>query len=355
MGRGKSAVRKIGAPGFGGLGDEPLARSAILSHYAQVASSVRLNVGAMLRRVGIDAMCLINPNLPIPASRAVELIERSAIEAGSQDFGLRLALARGIPDLGPLNRLLREEPDLRSALRSLQRHFHVHSRSIRFTVDETGDIATLSVGFTLSAALPFAAPQSTEMVVCGILQMVRWLIGETWTPVRVCFAHPGPRNRSIHRNSLQSRVQFKEPFDGLALHRADLDRPIKNSSPELRDRAEEYVRSLEEASPADFQQLVAGLISALLPSGRCSATAIARHLGMNRSTLNRRLAHASESYSTLLQATRMSMARRACLSGGSLTEVAQQLGFADPTVFSRWFSRSFGCTATAWRKAQRRT
>jgi AraC-like DNA-binding protein len=329
-----------------------MTRSAILSHYSQIAGSLRLDVPTMLRRVGLDAMCLIDPNMQIPAIRAVELIERSAIESRSQVFGVRLALARGVPDLGPLNLLLREEPNLRSALRSLHSYLHLHSRSIRFLLEEAGNMATLSVGFTMRSPLPYAAPQSTEMVLCGALQAIRWLVGPKWSPKAVCLSHPAPADLSKHRALLGCPVLFGQTIDALTMPRADLDHPIASSNPIARRYAEEYVRSLTVPSTADFQERVTTLIATLLPTGRCSAAAVAQHLGMNRSTLGRRLCAVGQTYSSLLQGTRVTLASRSCLSEWPLAEVAQQLGFADLSGFSRWFTFSFRCSATTWRKRQ---
>jgi hypothetical protein len=53
-------------------------RSAILSHCAALCANLGINVPAMLKRVGLDAGCLIDPNVPIAATRAMELIERTA-------------------------------------------------------------------------------------------------------------------------------------------------------------------------------------------------------------------------------------------------------------------------------------
>jgi AraC-like DNA-binding protein len=310
-----------------------------------------LDPAAMAKRFGIDTICLVDPNIPVPAIRVMELIETSAIEARSQVLGIKLALARGMPDLGPLNLLLREETNLRSALRSLNSYLHLHSRSTRFVLEETADTATLVTSFTL-LKLPFAAPQSTEMVVCGILQAIKWLVGTEWSPRLVCISHRSPVDIRTHRKLLGCPVEFGHSFDGLVLARTDLDRPIVHSSPLLRKYAAEYVQSLAGASSRGFQEIVSSLIAALLPSGRCSATTAARHLGMDRSTLSRRLAHVNQSYSSLLQSTRMTLASRSCLSGLPLAEVADQLGFADLSVFSRWFTKSFGCSATSWRRMQ---
>lgn len=102
--------------------------SVILSSYAATVRSIGLDPIALLNRVGLDPRCLSVPDMPISALRATEAIELAALEAGIEDLGIRLALARGVPDIGPLNLLLREEPDLRSALRSLQSYLHLHSR-----------------------------------------------------------------------------------------------------------------------------------------------------------------------------------------------------------------------------------
>jgi len=331
------------------LDGTPTIRSATLSHYTQVASSMQLDPAAMLKRVGLDTMCLVDPNIPIPAIRLIQLIEYSAIEAGARDFGIRLALARGVPDLGPLNLLLREEPNLRSALRSMQSYLHLHSRSIRFVLQEHADRATLESDFAMTAPTPLLAPQSTEFIVCGMLQAIRWLIGTGWSPALMCVTHAARGDTRAYRSLLGCRLEFSQSFNGLVLKHADLDRPVTHSNPLLRKYAEEYVRTLAGVSISDLQEKVTELIAALLPTGRCSVTTVARHLGMDRSTLGRRLAHVNQSYSSILQATRVKLAGRSCLSGWPLAEVADQLGFADLSTFSRWFTSSFGCNAKTWR------
>lgn len=327
-------------------------RSAILSHYAALAISLKLDVSAMLRKAGIDRACLVNPDIPIPHARAIALIEQSAVAAGSATLGIRMALARGTPDIGPLNLLLREEPDLRRALGSMQNYLHVHSRSMQVRLEEEGDIALLKTGLLLTdAAMP--ATQSTEMVVCGMMQTVKWLLGGPWSPNLVCFTHPAPAETRTHRALLGCPVEFGHDFNGFVLGRADMQRPLAHADPLLRRYAEDHVRALAARSSTDFAGMVSGLIGALLPSGRCSVVAVASHLSMDRSTLARRLARSGSSYAQLLQETRMKLAPRCCLEGWALTDIADHLGFADLAVFSRWFKSSFGHPPSRWRRERR--
>lgn len=326
--------------------------SAILSSYREVASEAGLDPLTMLKRVRLSARCLVDPALPLPAARVTKLLELSAAESGVADFGLRLALARGTPDIGPLNLLLREEPDLRSALKSLQNFLHVHSRSIRIQVEDWGENPIVACGLAPLVA-PYSAPQSIEMIVCGVVQSLRWLVGEHWGPQLACFQHSKLGAARRHAQAFGCPVEFNHSFDGLVLAASDLDRPVANANPNARRHAEALVRQLAARSNADLGAIVSGLMAGMLPSGACSADRIASHLGFDRTTLHRKLAAIGESYSSLLQTTRVSLAERLCTGEAPLSEIADQLGFSSLSVFSRWFQTAFGVSASAWRKASR--
>ena len=95
---------------------------------------------------------------------------------------------------------------------------------------------------------------------------------------------------------------------------------------------------------------VRALIEALLPTGRCSIVQVARSLGVDRRTVQRRLADSGETFSSLLDAVRAELAERQVPNPRrSLTEIAEALGFSGSSAFSRWFRRRFGCSPSEWR------
>lgn len=322
----------------------PVVRSAILSHYAALAVSMNVDVVAMLDLCRIDRQCLVNPDIPVPIERAADLVASSARAAQCDTFGIRMALARGTPDLGPLNLLLREEPHLRAALRSLKGFFRVHSDGISFEVEEADDMALLRV--SLDSASP---PQAMEMVVCGMLQTLCWLTGEPPDEFTVCFAHPGPADMSEHRGLLGCAVQFEAGIDGVLFPGAQLVRPIPQANPGLRRHAEDYVRALSDQVAERFEARVRHLVVALLPGGRCSADAVAAQLGIDRTTMARRLAKTGDSFEAIVLETRRNAALRACRTDMALGVIAERLGYADLSSFSRWFARTFGCPPSKWR------
>lgn len=92
------------------------------------------------------------------------------------------------------------------------------------------------------------------------------------------------------------------------------------------------------------------LIEVLLPTGHCSIVQVARSLGVDRRTVQRRLAGSGQTFSSLLNAVRAELAERLVPNPRrSLTEIAEALGFSEPSAFSRWFRGQFGCSPTEWR------
>lgn len=328
-------------------------RSSVLIGYADLARALGLNPVEMLRRVGLDSRCLLDTELRIPVRAVAQLFELSAIESAAFDFGLRLAEARGVPDLGPISLLLREEPDLRSALASLDRYFSIHSTGLTVRLRMQAGVPILCADFV--TAEPGPTRHAKEMIAAGLCNFLVWLEGPLWRPQMVCFSHAAPTSTESHRRIFGCPVEFDHDFDGIVLRAEDLCAPLVHADPMLRAHAERYLDTLVAANSAGFEDAVRELIAALLPIGRCSVQAVAQRLGVDRSTLTRRLARSGQSYSTMLQAARTGLASQRVGTGGSpLTSVADALGFSSLSAFSHWFQLSFGCSARAWRKLQKR-
>jgi len=307
----------------------------------------------MVKRVGLDSRCLVDSERRISFKAAAQLLELSAIESSAFDFGLRLSEANGVPDLGPLSLLLREEPNLRCALASLDRYLSVHSTGLTIRLRMQDSTRILCADFL--TAVPAPAKQAKEMITAGLFRLLAWLEGPQWRPQMVCFSHAAPSSIESHRRVFGCLVEFDHDFDGIVLREEDLSAPLVHANPKLRAHAERYLNTLVTADSAGFEDAVRKLIGALLPTGRCSVEAVAQRLGVDRSTLTRRLMRTGQSYTSILQSVRADLAsQRVSASGSSLTSVADALGFSSLSAFSHWFQLAFGCSARAWRRMQKR-
>jgi AraC-like DNA-binding protein len=110
-----------------------------------------------------------------------------------------------------------------------------------------------------------------------------------------------------------------------------------------------YVERVIPQPAATIDATVRQLVFALLPTRRCRSELIANHLGVDRTTINRRLARRGETFSSIVNGVRIELARR-YIQTERLTETAKLLGFSGLATFSHWFRSEFGTSATSWRK-----
>ncbi|MEY9964254.1 AraC-like DNA-binding protein [Streptacidiphilus sp. MAP12-16] len=326
----------------------PLVRTAALNGYVELSRSLGVDPQAMLQRVGLDAAQLAVQDRWIPAAAVVQLLELSAAAARCDDFGLRMSELRRFSNLGPISLVVREEPTVRSALGLLLRHEHMYNEAMHARLSERNGVATLEVELDPGEAM--AQCQAIELAVAAFHRVLLSFLGSRWQPLAVCFTHAAPASVGEHRRVLGSTVEFDQEFNGIVFYAGDLDSPNAMSDPLLRTYAQQYFKAI--AVPRDNGMLgqVRELIEALLPTGRCSIDQIARSLGVERRTVHRHLAQSGETFSSLLNQTRVQLAEQLVASPRrSLTEISDLLGFSAPSAFSRWFRGQFGCSARDWR------
>jgi len=326
---------------------KPLARYAALSGYGALSDSLGLDWAPLMRSAGLDPAGLAVQDRWIPAAAVARLLEISAAASGREDFGLRLAEFRQLANLGPLALAIREEPDVRSVLEMLIRYEHTYNQAISIRLSEADGLATIRMDLVLGE--PAGTRQVTELAVGALHRIHGQLHGRRWQPLTVCFTHPAPADISTHLR-IFGHVQFQREFSGIVLRAGDLAAPNQIADPLLRPYAHQFLDSI--APPAELTTVarVRELIEVLLPTGHCSIVQVARSLRVDRRTVQRRLAGSGETFSSLLDAVRAELAERLVPNPRrSLTEIAEELGFSEPSAFSRWFRRRFGCSPTQWR------
>src|SRR3954462_2345592 len=331
----------------------PGVRTATLDGYLGLARSGRLDPARILANAGIAVADLAVPDKWLPAAAVARLLERTAVESGLEDFGLRLAGLRRLATLGPLSVVLSQEPYLRSALTLLCRYEHSYNEALRMCLDEDGDLASMRLWFEFGEPAP--TRQATELAVAALLGIVRELLGRQWEPLSLCFTHRAPPSLDAHRAAFGPRLQFGHEFTGLVFYATELDAANTAPDPLLRPYADQFRPALGAPPAATVTGQVTQLVEMLLPVGRCSTRQCARSLGVTQRTLHRQLAAEGQSFSEIVHTTREALAERYLSTDrSSLTDVSELLGFTAPSAFSRWFRQRFGVSPTQWRAAAAR-
>jgi len=330
----------------------PCIRGASLEGFAALARSVGLDPARQIARAGLAVGDLASPAQWIPASAAAWLLELSAVDSGCEDFGLRLAERRRLAILGPLSVVLREEPDLRSALVLLMRYEHSYNEAISLRLAEANGLATVRVWLDFGEPAP--TRQCLELAVASLLQVIRWLVRPDWQPQGVRFSHSAPERLTTHRRLLGPQLQFDSDFTGLVFGVRELADTNVLADPLLRPYRPQLLRAVPPPRARTVVDQVRELVETLLPVGRYSMRQVAHGLGLTTRTLRRRLDDEDEDYTSIVNDVRATMAERYLANDRlSLTDVSCQLGFAAPSAFSRWFRNRFGLSPTGWRQASR--
>jgi AraC-like DNA-binding protein len=156
---------------------------------------------------------------------------------------------------------------------------------------------------------------------------------------------------TTHRRVFGRIVEFGHDFDGFVISRADIDSPVPGADPTVAQQMERYVERIGGGVDSGTAEQVRERIIALMPSGGRLADRVARHLGVDRRTVHRRLAAEGWTFSDLLQDVRSEYAAHYISSSRRpLTDIAGLLGFSAQSAFTRWFRSSFGVAPSDWRK-----
>jgi AraC-like DNA-binding protein len=329
--------------------DMPIATSSanVLTGFAPLMRAHGADPAVLLRRARIPLSALNDPQARLPVPAVARLLEDAARSVGLPDLGLRLSQARRLSHFGLVGKLARDEPDVRHALQAISAWLHLHSEVI-LDLQEGEDCVALCAYHGDAAA--DASPQVNDLVMGGILQIMRHLRGPQWQPQAVCLMHAAPPDARPYGRYFGCPVEFDADGNALFIGAADLEQPLAEADPIFRSESEHQVEAWAGLKARPVEAQVRELVRVMLPGGRCTMANIALRLGLQERTLRRHLAARGLVFASELEAARRELARRYLeRSDKSIGAIAGLLGFSETSAFSRWFGKAFGCAAMQWR------
>lgn len=322
-------------------------RAAALTHFAEVSRSLGYDAQAGLRSAGLSARVLNEPELRLPASAVMQLLEHAARATGCDTFGLRMAQSRELSNFGAISLLLTHLGTLRDVLATTIEHLHLLNTALALQIEESGPLVIVREE-VMSAHL---ARQSVELAIGVIYRLCATLMGAGWHPRSVNFSHGAPANTALHREIFRCPVIFDAEFNGLVCQAADLDVPNPAADPHLARYARALLKSVSSSNDHALSHEVRRTIYLSLPSGRATSAWVAQSLGRSLRTFQRELDQEGVSFSDLLAEVRTNLARRYMESPKyEVGQVAALLGYSTHGAFTRWFTLQFGMPPTEWRR-----
>jgi AraC-like DNA-binding protein len=329
-----------------------LVRSAILTGAAEKIRGFGRQPGAIARRAGIPSVALKDPDVLVPGRAVLRFFELAAETCGNRNWGLELAAhARIAAILGPLWILLRNARSVGQMCQDLATNFDLYSSAALMNFEIAGGDGLLS--WSAAVGQTESEVQMAEFALAIFLKEIRVHGPPNWTPKAVCFRHRPPEDLRLHRKVFGANLQFNSDANAIHMDAAQLDRPVQGSAPHARGLIRDVLRHDEDLVDTGTPMRVEAIVRALLPFAPCTIRDVSRAMGLSPRTLQEHLQLAGTSFRSIKDAVRSDLAVKYLQhSQMSATQIADILGYADITSFSRSFRRWHGRPLRSLRSKQ---
>jgi AraC-like DNA-binding protein len=180
--------------------------------------------------------------------------------------------------------------------------------------------------------------------------VLRHLGGPHWRPLEVLLSRSRPSDPEPYRQHFRVPVRFDAEVSGVVFAASCLERPIPGRDPALYLALQARIAALHGACEADIVAQVRRVACNQLLGGGGTLESVAEVFTLHPRTLSRRLKERGTSFRRISNTLRFGLACH-LLSGTQmpLPSIAELLGYAETSPFSRAFQRWTGTPPGAWR------
>jgi len=335
-----------------GLGSIPMTQGGLSRLAIARLKSAGVPVGPLLRRVGLTAEVIADPEERLSVQSQIRLLDEAAIALKDDCLGFTLARDHDPRKIGLLYYVTASSQTLGDGFRRVARYSRITNESLVVGYREGN---RLIINLSYSGVPRHSDRHQMEFCMFGVLRICRVLTGQNIVPQHFSIAHHRSGSTSEMARFVGTKVEFGADTDELALKFDARDLPLIHSDPYLSDLLLKYCEAALADRRRDMSELrtkVENAISSLLPHGRVLVGDVARNLGMSERTLGRKLADEGLNFTQILQQLRRDLAVR-YLDDRRLqvSKIAWLLGFHDVSAFTHACKRWTGKTPSQMRTA----
>jgi AraC-like DNA-binding protein len=327
-------------------------RAESLRGFPEIVAELGGDPEALIRENGIDPALLADSDAYLSYRRVMVMVERAATALNAPDIGLRMAERTGAGMLGPLAVAMYNAETVRDAIALGQRFFHFHNRTVVITLSRFDDDNDL-ISFDVRMRNAPRHVQTYERGVATLHDFLAAVCGPAYKPKQIRFRHEALSPPARYRAVFGIAPTFGAPDAGVVLSRTFIDAPLIGANPQLRKIAEHFLEGV--APPGAAEDALAPrariIVARLMRLGDFTQADLARSFGLHERTLQRRLKAEDTSFEDIRDDVRRELAQNYLAQRGiSLAHIAEMLGYAEPSAFTRASQRWFGAAPREVRK-----
>ncbi|ABD26944.1 transcriptional regulator, AraC family [Novosphingobium aromaticivorans DSM 12444] len=283
----------------------------------------------------------------LPATAHVDVLQAAAIASGRADLGVAFAMWCNIRGFGPVSLLWDHCTTVDEASRITRRYMHLESAAMRSSTDTDGHEAALR--HILMVPARFGGSQFLQATLALQLRIIRMLLGEEWTPIRLELDHPAPPSYRYHQAVFRCPIEFEADRCALVFRKSDLHRPSLRGNANMVQYLERQLAHADSHWPGDLVQQIRYFVAANLTERKANLAHVSGLAGLSSQSLQRRLAERGTTFATILEEVRKQTADEYFRTARrpNLTELSHRLGYTDASAASRFLRQHMSTGARA--------
>jgi len=313
-------------------------------------------VGALVER-GIEqtklpARVIDMPDCYAPTESVWAFIGTMARKEGIDDLGLRVAYFGGLRLLGHgLTRDIDQAETLLAGIERFCRVIHRESSEMTCWLVADEDEARFHLHKTFEPGV-LGYTQTEWLGLVAMLTAIQVFAGPHWEPTRVALRSKAPIPQLAHELFPNTQFLTGQRDIYLAFPRSTLSlgHAAQSGDPRFERPRPPSFRFTDGEPPGDFAHRLRLCLEPHLADGYPDIHLAADLIDASTRTLQRRLAELGISYSAVVQGARFELSRRMLLNTEtSIADIAYDVGYSDPSHFTRAFRRLAGVAPSKYR------
>lgn len=326
----------------------PFVRANAFEPFVSFLNEIGAPVERWLRQARVPVSLLDDPEALVPVFSAHRFVELAARGERMEDLGMVVGQRASSFDRGDYGTVLQRCSTVYEFLMIGVRLIGEHNSGLRLWLKQEGGMIRVSQHLAGPPGPGRCIADLNTLVIT--INTLRKILGPTWNPGEIRLLTGTEAFLGDPEVFGDAPMVTGQRHTSFTISRALLQRPVPGPHTRM-PQGEDSLLAAGQSMPADFENSIEQLVISLLHDGYPSIRNIADASGMSLRTLQRRLAESGLTYTGLVSASRLRLARSwLAETDMPIAEIATLLGYDEPTNFARAFRRQAGISPSDYRR-----